>query len=541
MSRPDEKLYELLAGDRDIPWAYAAGEFLRVKVASGGFYPDDAQEICKIIVASSHEEPSEPVKKALEQGTLSGLRSIPAGDISALGRTRRTRASRIGDALGLAGGAGVGLLATRGGSPTTKAVGAVLGALGGKTVGKAVGTEVDAAKIKSRLRDKKAEIEKKAAEEKRKGWTPAKSAITGAALGAGAGAVKGHLQHMGARAGAKERMKEILGKGGAHNLNVDEMVFALRKPEERAEHILRGHTGFGPRGTKIVGALKGLAAGAAAGVGAHHFISRLKERSAQKKKEKSASAVLRIQGILEKMAQHPEADPTITSPITPMPSESRLTTPGPKTPLHPEIEAQLQQLQQQNEADFYSEQAAKAKEEAEAGKQRIEELINQINMLNQHSQSQMQQDQQVRMIAEQNAQMSQQDAVMARDESLQAQQQNLALRNAVTQFRQALMNLVAQDPTTLVGPPAVPTGPGPQPPEAAPPAGPEAGAPPPEGAAPAPEAAPEAGPPAAPPEKGQGAAKKPPAPPKPPASAGGPPELMEPPPPPAGAPAPVAG
>lgn len=246
----------------------------------------------------------------------------------------------------------------------------------------------------------------------------------------------------------------------------------------------------------------------------------------------SKTSAQRVFDILLKMAQRPGGDPTITSPTVPLPAESPLVNPSPAE-LHPAIQGQLDQLQQQNESEFYRTQAEQAQQEADAGKQRVEELIQQINMLNQQSQMQMQQDQQVRQMAEQNAQAAQQDSMMARNESMASQQQNLALRAAVTQFRQALMNLVAQDPTQAMGPPPVQTGPLPGAPGAE--------------AAPAP-----AGPPAAPPEAAPAAAPggaAPPAPPPPPevaAPAMPAPEPMAPPPPPpapagGAAPAPAAG
>lgn len=553
----DDKLYELLAGDREIPWAYAAEEFLNIKVASGGLYPDDAQEVCKIVIAAARIS-DEQKEKAVQQGLLTGMRGLVSGDVGLVGRGERTRGSRTGKAFGTVGGAGLGLLAARKSTRGGRALAAALGALGGRTVGEAVGTEVDVAKAKSRLspKSKKAEIVKEA--EEKKEITPLKAALLGAPAGALAGLAVGatapgrHARKLKAHISA---LKAILKKKGLRGLSDLQKMQVLDSTKRgytaRAFELKHGTPTSHAIGTTAIGTAAGGGGGALLARGVEHLKERKqgiervkigpKERAALVAKhgpevlgdlglKKHSSAVQRVFGIMAKLAQRPGGDSTITTPTVPLPAESPLTTQQPAE-LHPAIQAQLDQMQQVNEAEFYRQEAEKAKGEAEAGKQRVEELIQQINMLNQQAQSQMAQDQQIRQVAEQNAQMAQQDSMQARDESMQAQQQNMALRAAVTQFRQALMNLVAQDPTQAMGPPPVQTAPLPAAPGAAPEAGAPAGAPPaaPEGAQPG--AAPPPAAPAGP------AVPPPPEPAAPPAV-----EPMAPPPPAGGvAPAPAAG
>lgn len=503
----DDKLYELLAGDREIPWGYAAGEFLRVKVASGGLYPDDAQEVCKVIVAAA-QITEEQKEKAVQQGLLSGMRGLVAGDIGLIGRGERTRGSRLGKSIGTLAGAGAGLLTTRGGTRGGRALGVALGGLGGRTIGEAVGSEIDVAKAKARLhgaKQKKAEIEKQAEEKKMK---PAlRAALFGAPIGAASGLAVGLVApKLHARSVLKRiaRIKKQARKG-ISELQFAELLAHAGMGKRYANALFRKR--FGGKAPLAIGTTGlGAATGAIGGAGAVRIKEYIKDRRAGIEKvrigpkEREAlvakhgpgvlrdlgidkkAAVKRVLDLLTKMAQNPGSDPTITSPTVPLPAESPLVNPTPAE-LHPAIQGQLDQLQQQNESEFYRMKAEQAQQEADANRQRVEELIQQINMLNQQSQMQMQQDQQVRQMAEQNAQAAQQDSMMARNESMAAQQQNLALREAVTQFRQALMNLVTQDPTQIVGPPPVLTGPLPEAEAASAPAFPAA---PPGGAAPQP-------------------------------------------------------
>lgn len=210
----------------------------------------------------------------------------------------------------------------------------------------------------------------------------------------------------------------------------------------------------------------------------------------------------------------------------------------------PEIQDFLAAQQQANEAEFFRQRAEAAEAEADQAKQQAEMATAQIQQTQQEAQvkddmaaQQQMASQQQTEAANQKAEMASQDAVQARDEALMAQNQNLSMRQAITNYRQALMDLIAQDPTQQMPPPPVPQGPPPgmeggaPPPEGMPPEG----APPPEGGAPPPEGAPPEGaappPPGAPPA-GPSAGMAPPPDLAPPP--GGPPPMA----PPGGAPAP---
>ena len=121
----------------------------------------------------------------------------------------------------------------------------------------------------------------------------------------------------------------------------------------------------------------------------------------------------------------------------------------------PAIQEFMQSQQQANEAEFFRQLAEEASARADQFKEQAEEAQQQVMQIQQESQSKdMMADQ-----ASQQAAVSQQDAMMARDESLGAQQQNIAVRQAVTSYRQQLMDLLSQDPVQSAGPPEVPQGP----------------------------------------------------------------------------------
>lgn len=87
-------LYNLLAGEQQscpIPWDKAAQGFIMVKVASGGLFPEELDELEKVAVqiAISPEE----AYQAYKGGILSGIRSSGSGDIRHASNIRRKRGS----------------------------------------------------------------------------------------------------------------------------------------------------------------------------------------------------------------------------------------------------------------------------------------------------------------------------------------------------------------------------------------------------------------------------------------------------------------
>jgi hypothetical protein len=471
-----QELYNLLkeGESQEIPWHVAAEHMLKLKIASGGLLPEDIEELReeaeKVKVAESAPITRDDIAKAVRGGYLSGIRSTVSGDMSRRNLVRRKRGERVGKTLGSMAGAAGGALV----SQKNRLAGAALGSVLGYTGGKAFGEEVDARRIRSRMRarpvPKAASIEKnsdfgKEAEEKRKSPVPAIAG--GAAIGAGV-------------FGVRQLLKTMKGKSriGAA-LNVEPSV------RKTLASLARSLKNKGSREVILSSAVPGAAAGAAAGGVTHAIRRKLRSRKLE----------------LEKKAQEPMAPVSddsipVEAPIVPQldpmqeaAQEAAVT--GKQDP----VAVLLQAQQAANEAEFYKQKAEEAEMAAEQEAQRAE-------MADQQAQESAMREQQIgqqAQVATQQAQIASQDSVQARNESLQAQQSNIQLRQAVTNFRQSLMDLVAQDPTQVLGPPSVPQGPMPMGPEGGtPPPGPE-GMPPeqaPPGAGPPPEAG---GPPMAPP------------------------------------------
>lgn len=358
--------------------------------------------------------------------------------------------------------------------------GAAVGGVLGYTGGKAVGEEADRQRIKARLRAKRASMEKTTGfekdaamdeERKRRIRRVLGAAGLGAAIGAG---ISGrNVQRVRKLVAGSEQIKvlrDAAKKGFIDNKKVQQATSNLVRDQLR---------GTSPAGHIAGGVGKGGLMGATAGRIYHDVREPTKP------------------GPKVKTAQEPEM---LSVPI----QEGRMNEPTPEV-----IEQFLQAQQEANELEFFRQKAEEAEMAAQAAEERAQMLEQQM-MQTQEQQSQVEQEGAMREemahqqadMAGQQAQMAQQDAVQARDESLQAQQNNIALRQAVTNYRQALMDLLSQDPTQAVPPAPVPTGPPPAPGPAGPPPG--GGAAPPEGEAPPAESGPQAGgkPPGPPPPGG---------------------------------------
>jgi hypothetical protein len=183
-----ETLYDLLAPSQSIPWDKAAEHFMIMKLASGGLL---AEEVDLLKLAADVSVSQEDFDKAMQAGTLSGIRNTAAQDIAQHAKQRRSRGERIGKGVGTAAGIGAGLLASRGHSPGEMAfrtaVGAALGHVAGKTVGQEIDTHRSA---------KHGSIEKQAVNiagigEKLMGMAARHPKMVIPALGAGVGAAAG--------------------------------------------------------------------------------------------------------------------------------------------------------------------------------------------------------------------------------------------------------------------------------------------------------------------------------------------------------------
>ena len=138
----EETLYNLLAPSQKIPWDKAAEHFMVMKLASGGLL---AEEVDLLKMAADVSVSQEDFDKAMQAGTLSGIRNTAAQEIAQHAKQRRSRGERIGKGVGTAAGIGAGLLASRGGHTIGEkafrtAVGAALGNVAGKTVGQEIDT-----------------------------------------------------------------------------------------------------------------------------------------------------------------------------------------------------------------------------------------------------------------------------------------------------------------------------------------------------------------------------------------------------------------
>ena len=184
----EETLYNLLAPSQKIPWDKAAEHFMVMKLASGGLL---AEEVDLLKIAADVSVSQEDFNKAMQAGTLNGIRNTAAQEIAQHAKQRRSRGERIGKGVGTAAGIGAGLLASRGGHTIGEkafrtAVGAALGNVAGKTVGQEIDTHRSA---------KHGSIEKQAVNiaglgEKLMGMAAKHPKMIAPALGAGVGAVQ---------------------------------------------------------------------------------------------------------------------------------------------------------------------------------------------------------------------------------------------------------------------------------------------------------------------------------------------------------------
>ena len=505
-----QEFYDLLkeGESREIPWHIAAEHFLKLKIASGGLLPEDIEELREqgTIKSAAPIVPvtREDVGKAARSGYLSGVRSAVSGDMSRKHSLRRKRGERAGKTLGsFAGAAGGALL----GGKTHRMAGAALGSLLGYTSGKTIGEEADVKRLSRRKKVQKTGAIEKTSDFGKEAEGKKKSPLPLLAAGAGAGALIG---------GARQAHLGM--KGNKVLIDTARVIAEAQGVKGAAKPGMMRQIGRAVKsGPTLKAALTGVGAGALAGAGVHLVRSKL-----QKKKNE-----------IEKKAQDPamagvdESIP-VEAPVVPQvdPAQQDAMMAGEaKDPVNTLLHAQ----QAANEAEFFRHKAEEAEGLAGQASERAEMAEDQLQQTSQMAEEQQQQsamrEQQVgqqAQVATQQAQIASQDSVQARGESLAAQQQNIELRQAVTNFRQSLMDLVAQDPTQMLGPPAAPQGPMPMgpggpPPEGMPPGGPPPGGPPPEGMPP------EGMPPGGPPPGGPSGPPGPPQGPPPGGPQGGPP------------------
>lgn len=467
--------------------------------------------------AKSQEEPT-PLGTALGTGALVG-----GGLGSLAGLKGGAPGALLGGSIGALGGAGVGALSR---AVDKNAIARAQSELQQKDLSMPLAQRVGDAQRRQRSaveasrerrhREMISALSKQGAaevpnEKKKKGPSPIPMLVGGAALGALAGG--GHKAY---RLG---RVKQIIAKKLGKNVSVMSKIPDVMKNQKLKDRVLSS-------------AMTGAAVGTLGGAGTHVVRRKLQNRknSIEKKAQEDGIPVT------------DEAIP-VEAPVVPQldPMQEEMQASAMSGQPNP-VDMLLQAQQAVNEAEFFRQKSEEASMMAEQEAERAEMAEGQAQQTGmmaeqqaQESAAREQQAGQQAQVATQQAQMASQDAVQARNESLAAQQQNIALRQAVTNFRQSLMDLVAQDPTQLLGPPAVPEGPmpgpggppGPEggpggpppgpggmppggppqegmppqgpppggmPPGGPPPGGPPPGGPPPEGAPPGPPTEPPAGP-----------------------------------------------
>lgn len=529
----DDRLYDLLSNGDSIPWIKRAEHFVMLKVASGGVLPGELDEYVELVKHAGEVQAGPDkgeIADAMRKGIINAARSNTASDITQARKTERTRGARVGKESGTALGALAGLLVARKHGVGGAALGAGLGGVAGRGAGKIVGEEIDRARINSSL--KKGEMEKATgfgdddtpklgAAEPQKEKADKKYPIIGGAVGAAGGAAANTLYAKHQQAKSVEELpkkmtqaavvKHLGGERKAKKLG-DKNLAAIVKQHMKSPKmkklisaaITEHKKSFPSKGAlALSGGALGLAGGVLGGAAVDKIRRKLKEKRA-------AAPVIGMPGGGPGPDEAVAAKMQAQEPNQPPPEAG--AEGGAGSPLASFLDVQ----QQANESEFFRQMAEQAKSEADMAKQEAESAHQQLGMMQQQTQQQQMTTQQETAMAQQTAQQASQDAMMARSESMQAQQSQIALRAAVTNYRQALMDLLAQDPTQQVPPPMPPQGPMPPGPGAAP-MGPPPGAPPPGAEAGAPGAPPMGGPPPG----------EPPGPPM-----GGPPEMGPPMPPP---------
>lgn len=423
-----DQLYSVLrpAKDTAIPLLKAAEYFVQVKLASGGWLPD---ELDLMKAAMNGQVTPEEIQDALSKGSLSGIRSSAAQDIVHGVKLQRTKGERVGKEVGLAGGALAGLMAGKG-SPQERLLRAGVGGVIGRGAGKLVGQKVDENRLTKF--QKAGELNKVAA------------SISPAAVA---------------------RLREMLGTLDVEQLRDTALTSGASGGADSA--ISDTLTAAGTMaGSHAPGKYKipAMLAGGLAGKGAAGLASRGRSKIARVDEN---TAVMGN----EPMAEDYPADLDQKAPLRDATGNAPEAEPMliPDADLQPSpLDAILDLLQKGNEAEHFQQKA----EDAEA-------TVDQAKEQAQMAQEQLQKAQKDQAVAEQmhaeevhaarteaeaakgeNAVIQQQ--MMSGQQQLQsAQAQTVQLMQAINGFRQSLIDMLAQDPTQAAAPGGmVPSAPG---------------------------------------------------------------------------------
>lgn len=389
-----------------IPLVKAASYFVRVKLASGGLLPAEV-ELMKMAFDPSVSD--EDIRKAVTQGQLGGIRSSVSQDILAASKLRRSKGERTGKELGTAAGALAGLLAGgKGRTVGERALHAGVGAVAGRSLGKLVGEKADTARVaKGAAMDKVGKINLRALLHLGGGLSEAVDAdqLRDAAI---SGGVTG---------GSEQALSDTLSTGGAM------------------------------AGSALPGRFKypGIVAGNLAGKG-------LAAQMAHKRDVLAKEAQLDSPTGVEADEQMSDGYPASTHDMSgdAAPAEP-VVNPDQDLQPHP-LNELLDLIQRGNESDHFRQRAEAAESEVGSAQEQAQMLQEQLEQMSQQHDMEQQQNMQQMETANMQAQSAQAQMQEAQMQSAQAQQQNTQLIQSMNAFRQALIDLVAQDPVAAATP-----------------------------------------------------------------------------------------
>lgn len=200
---------------------------------------------------------------------------------------------------------------------------------------------------------------------------------------------------------------------------------------------------------KAVGTALGAAIGRGVGKTVGQDIDVARSKKATMEKDSCYAKTAALQTMLEaindyhtKVAQGEEV------PVIPV----EKATPASRDPLDSvgALEEFLQAQQQMNESEFFRQRSEEAQQAAATQAERADMAEQQLQQMAEQQQAQQEEQAANDQMVQQQGQAAQQENLALKDESLQAQQSNMELRQAITAFRQQIMDLLAQDPTQAV-------------------------------------------------------------------------------------------
>ena len=430
----EQHLYDVLRPSRDtsIPLDKAAEYFINVKLASGGLLATEVDLLKKVAEGGLS---AEDLQDAQEKGLLQGVRASVAQHIQHGEKLRASKGERWGKALGTAAGAVTGLVAGKSGTAADRAVRAGVGALAGHALGKATGQGVDAHR---EAHPKIAPIQKEAAPINPAALMRLREALSAIDLDS----LRDTAISSGVEGGAQDALSDTLSTAGS-------MAGSAMPGRYKIPSIIAGHF---------------------AGKGIANLAGRSKEASADK--------IARVIGLLQKAAQldSPTAVGTDEAMEDSFPADTNpkaATTRGvtgdpiaaepfvsPDQDLLPSpLDGILDLLQKGNEAEQYQQKAEDAEQVAQRAEAAAELAKGELTQAQKEQEIATQQQAEELHAARTEAgaasgesQMLHQQIMSGAQQTQEAQAQATQLLQGMNQFRQGLIDYLAQDPSLAAVP-----------------------------------------------------------------------------------------